>query len=103
MNLSILVHHCLWRGTCRGNFLEKKEDSWPVVAPYTLHLLVFAHSTIFLLALYEWSSTQLQTHLELQVILGVSLVGAATVCRSWSIATLGPYHSIHIELERNND
>ena len=79
-------------------FWKRKKIHGQVVAPYTLHLLVFAHSTIFLLALYEWSSMQLQTHLELQVILGVSLVGAATVCRSWSIATLGPYHSIHIEL-----
>ena len=64
----LVLHHRLWRGTCGGNFLEKKEDSkrkkihGQVVAPYTLHLLVFAHSTIFLLALYEWSSTQLQTH-----------------------------------------
>ena len=79
-------------------FWKRKKLHGKVVAPYTLHLLILAHSTIFLIALYEFAQMQLQTNLGLQVMLGVLLVGLATVVRNWSIATLGPYHSIHIEL-----
>jgi hypothetical protein len=36
----------------------------------------------------------------LELILGLALAVSAMACRSWSIATLGLYHSIHIEVSR---
>ena len=61
-------------------FWKRKKINGKIVAPYTLYLLVFAHINIFLLVLYEWSSMPSQSHLEVQGILGVSLVVVAIVC-----------------------
>jgi methyltransferase len=38
----------------------------------------------------------------LELMLGLALVLSAMACRNWSIATLGPYHSIHIEVRKEH-
>jgi isoprenylcysteine carboxyl methyltransferase (ICMT) family protein YpbQ len=71
-------------------------------ARYTLYLLGSAHIIVFVSAPCKSSKRQFQTASVLQLIVGLALVVAAMVCRNWSIATLGPYHSLHIEVRKEH-
>jgi protein-S-isoprenylcysteine O-methyltransferase Ste14 len=64
-----------------------------LLARYTLYLLVSANIIVFVLAVSNCFSPSM---------LGLAPVVAAMVCRNWSIATLGPYHSIHIEVRKEH-
>jgi protein-S-isoprenylcysteine O-methyltransferase Ste14 len=83
-------------------FWKRKKIHGHITAHYTLHLLVSTHIIVFIVALYECSERQFQNASVLEFILGLALVGMAIVCRNWSIITLGPYHSIHIEMREEH-
>jgi protein-S-isoprenylcysteine O-methyltransferase Ste14 len=83
-------------------FWKRKKINGHITARYTLYLLVSAHIIVFILALYECSKRQYQVASVLELILGLALVVSAMACRNWSIATLGPYHSIHIEVRKEH-
>jgi len=85
-------------------FRMRKMISGEIVAGYTLYLLVGCHAAVFFATLRDcahWGEGQNQ-NLGWQFYLGVLLIIAATLGRNWSINTLGPYHSIQIEIRRNH-
>ncbi len=84
-------------------FRMREKISGEIVAGYTLYLLVGCHAAVFVATLCDcahWGDGQNQ-NLGWQFYLGVLLIVAAALGRHWSIKTLGPYHSIQIEIRRN--
>jgi protein-S-isoprenylcysteine O-methyltransferase Ste14 len=98
----VLLGVLLSYGAARLLETFRKRDKLPgqVVASYTLCLLVVAHAAVFLVSLHDLRHPQEQlsaTHL-----IGVLLVAVAAVGRYYAITTLGPYHSIQIEIRQNH-
>lgn len=69
-----------------------------IVASYTLYLLVAAHSLVFIATIYEWMNWNDNVYSRGQFVIGLFVIVLALLGRAWSIQTLGPYHSIHIEI-----
>jgi protein-S-isoprenylcysteine O-methyltransferase Ste14 len=80
----------------------RKKINGEIVAGYTLYLLIGCHAAVFFATLRDgvyWDDAQNPSW---QFYVGVLLISAATLGRSWSIKTLGSYHSIQIEIRRNH-
>lgn len=79
-------------------FRKRQTIAGRIVAPYTLHLLVAAHATVFVTAFYDGVTKDPGFPHIPRTLAGVSLVALATICRLSSVRALGPYHSIQIEI-----
>jgi protein-S-isoprenylcysteine O-methyltransferase Ste14 len=83
-------------------FRKRNKIPGRVIAPYTLHLLIVAHVTVFAAAFYDGMEKDVGTPVTANILLGFLLVAIATIGRSYSIKALGAYHSIQIEVRNNH-
>lgn len=100
----VLLGALLSYGVARVLETFRKRNTIPgrIVAPYTLHLLVVAHATVFAVAFYDGTGKDIVTPFAANILLGVSLVVITTIGRFYSVRTLGAYHSIQIEVRKNH-
>jgi protein-S-isoprenylcysteine O-methyltransferase Ste14 len=84
-------------------FWKREKIQGQILAPHTLPLLVSAHVLLYLVILWDWIGGEAR-----EVSIWVSLVGCLMVVlsaavRNWAVRTLGPYHSIHIEIRAHHE
>jgi protein-S-isoprenylcysteine O-methyltransferase Ste14 len=86
-------------------FWKRNRIEGHVIAPYTLYLLVMAHFSVFLVALYEGATKDAMPTFSSYIIIvvGCLCVAIATRVRISSIQTLGVYHSVQIEIRKNHE
>ncbi len=99
---TILVGALFTYGIARllETFKKRPKVQGRVVAPYTLYLLVGGHIAVFLAALHDVRN--LTPQLGAANFVGLAMVVVAAIGRFYSIKTLGPYHSIQIEIRENH-
>jgi protein-S-isoprenylcysteine O-methyltransferase Ste14 len=83
-------------------FRKRNKIHGRVIAPYTLHLLVVAHATVFAVTFYDGMGKEIVTPFVANTLLGFLLVTIATIGRFYSVKALGAYHSIQIEVRKNH-
>ena len=84
-------------------FWRWKTVKGAIVAPVTLHLLVGAYISMYVVTLWEWGGLEVGPFTPWAALVGVILVLISMVGRHWAIRTLGLYHSIHIEIRENHE
>ncbi len=84
-------------------FWRWKTVKGAIVAPVTLHLLVAAYISMYVVTLWEWGGLKVGPHTLWAALAAVILVLISMVGRHWAIRTLGLYHSIHIEIRENHE
>lgn len=83
-------------------FWRREKIKGGITSPYSIHLLVGAY--LLLYATLIWESVRLENR-EFSPWLtfsGLTMVALSVAGRNWAIHTLGPYHSIHIEIRDNH-
>ncbi len=84
-------------------FWARKKIGGEIVASYTLYLLVGTYTLMCLTILWEWFIWRPWKVPAWVAFGGITLVLVSLVGRNWAIKTLGPYHSIHIEIRPNHE
>ena len=69
-------------------------------ARYSIYILIGAYLTLY--SVLVWESLANRALSMLLTVLGFVLVGFSMAGRLWAIRTLGPFHSIHVEIRENH-
>jgi protein-S-isoprenylcysteine O-methyltransferase Ste14 len=83
-------------------FWNREKIKGEVVAPYTLYLLVGTYALMVLIVFWERLRQGSQLVSSGQTLVGILLILISIGGRNWAIKTLGPYHSIQIEIRSNH-
>ena len=78
-------------------FWNRRKIPGKIVAPYTLPALISIHALIYLVTLGSWIAGK-QGAPTWMTFTGTTMVLISIAGRNWAIRSLGPYHSIHVEI-----
>jgi len=95
-----LVAYVIERGL--ETFWNRQKIKGDTVAPYTLYVLVGSYTLVILIIFWELLRQGSQAVSGWMTLVGVILVLISLGGRNWAIRTLGPYHSIQIEIRPNH-
>src|SRR5881409_1294803 len=96
-----LVVYMIERGL--ETFWNREKINGEVKAPYTLYLLVGSYILMYLAIFLEWFSRDDRQVSAWISFGGIFLVLLSLMGRNWAIKTLGPYHSVHIEIRSGHE
>lgn len=83
---------------CLETFWPRPKISGKIEVPYSLPFIVGAYVSVYLALFWEMKDWQANpASLQLAVV-GCLMVGVSILGRHWAIRSLGPFHSIHIEI-----
>lgn len=83
---------------CLETFWPRSKISGKFEVPYSLPFIVGAYVSVYLAILWEmndWVASPASFRLE---VVGCLMVGVSILGRHWAIRSLGPFHSIYIEI-----
>ncbi|MGH7844920.1 MAG: methyltransferase family protein, partial [Candidatus Binatia bacterium] len=78
-------------------FWNRRKVPGKIVESYTLPALISVHALIYLVTLGSWIAGKQEAPTWMTVT-GTTMVLISMVGRNWAIRSLGPYHSIHVEI-----
>lgn len=78
-------------------FWKRRKIPGKIVEPYTLPALISVHALIYFVTLGSWIAGEQEAPTRM-IVTGTTMVLISIVGRNWAIRSLGPYHSIHVEV-----
>lgn len=79
-------------------FWKREKLNGAIKSEYSIYLLIGTYLIVYVVVILESLTASRREFLPWLAMVGAGVVVLSTVGRLWAIRTLGPYHSIHIEI-----
>ena len=81
---------------CAETFWRRPNYKGKVVAPYSIRLIISAYVALYVLVM--WDANEMVAIPVWSAVTGMLFILGSIAGRNWAIRSLGPYHSIQIEI-----